>query len=91
MGVAPVNVIPRESVEFVEVQVTVDGTPATDQVEVATTLGDARPTAWQPATVLDGKTGILIAALPPGTYTVWARVLSVPEQPVTRSGQLRIT
>lgn len=85
------NVIPRESVEFVEVKVTVDGAPATDQVEVTTTLGEARPTAWQPATILDAKTGLLIAGLPPGTYTVWARVLSVPEQPVTRSGQLRMT
>jgi hypothetical protein len=83
--------IPRESVELVDVPVSVDGRRVTADVEVTITTGDQRPTVWAPAEVLDGKTSVLVRDLPVGVHTVWARVTSVPEQPVVQSGQIRIT
>jgi hypothetical protein len=84
-------VLPRESVELVPVPVRVDGRLVTTGVQVTLTQGAERPTVWRDADVLDGQTGILVDGRPVGVYEVWARVLSVPEQPVVLAGKIRIT
>lgn len=83
--------LPRESVEFVPLTVTLDGKPVNQGIELATTQGSARPTVWAPATVLDGKAGLVIDGLPVGEHIVWVRVSSAPEAPVLRCARIRIT
>lgn len=83
--------LPREGVEFVETKVTVDGCKVTTGLEVSTTTGRERPSAWQAATILDGKAGILVDGLPVGEHLVWVRIVSAPETPVVQCDRIRIT
>jgi hypothetical protein len=82
--------IPRESVEFVAVAMTVDGEPATpDGISVC--AAGVRPTTWITPTILEDKSGFLTGTYGPATYTVWARASDDPETPVVRAGTLTIT
>lgn len=88
--------LPRESVEYIELTVTVDGAPRTDGVQVAITTGSDRPDDWHAVTVIAGRTLALIGPgtdhpLTPGHYQVWARVTDTPEVPVLSVGRLTIT
>lgn len=83
---------PRETVEFVPVVVTVDGTAVTAGVEVSITESLAtRPTEWNAADTLDGKTGFMIDHETPGNRYVWARITDNPEVPVVYCGAITIT
>lgn len=91
MGRVPyVNTYPRETDELQEVTVTVNGEPVTEDVEFSVTPWRDRPTTWAAPYVVDGKTGVRINALPPGSYRVWARVTDFPEIPVVDCGMFVI-
>lgn len=79
-------VYPRETVEFLPVNITVDGAPVTSGVELSRTFGAERPTLWETPTSLGGKIGILLTAEATGYHTVWARITSAPETPVINAG-----
>lgn len=84
--------IPRESIEYVEVAFTIDGTPVTSGVSMAFTSDNDRPTDWQAATALEnGKVGRLVHDLEPGLYGVWTKVTDSPEVPVAYAGTIRIS
>lgn len=80
------NRYPRESIEFLPVRITVDGFPPTDPVQVSVTSHRDRPTSWEAPVTLEGETGLMVAGREPGTYRVWARVISDPETPVISCG-----
>lgn len=82
---------PRETVEFQPITVTVDGATVTTGVSFAVTAPDARPATFTPATILDGRTGVMIEGLTVGFHRVWAKVASNPETPVIDCGTIRIT
>lgn len=87
------NLYPRETVEFQPITVTVNGTAVTTDVDFAVVASSARPLVadWVAAYTLEGKIGVLIDTMDPGTYEVWARVTSFPETPVLQAGQIIIT
>lgn len=88
---------PRETTEYLFVNVTIDGQTTTAGVELAiqpqTGTTTARPTTWTAATIVDNKTAHLIHDQDPGLYRVWARVTTTdsPEIPVIDCGLYRIT
>lgn len=84
------NTYPRETVEFIPVNLTRDGETVTS-FDVCITKQRNRPTDWVPAQVLEGKTGTLIQGLQVGVYKVWARITDNPETPVIEVGTISIT
>ena len=88
---------PRETVELVSVVVTVDGTPVTENVQVAVTpaYDGTRPADWVDATVLGDSIGYMLGALTatayPATFRVWAKVTDTPEVPVVDCGTFKLT
>lgn len=85
------NTYPRETVEFQPVVVKVDNVITTINVKFCITLFGDRPEAFIDPSVLDADIGVLVTGLAPGTYTVWAKILNVPEQPVIDCGKFDIT
>lgn len=84
------NTYYKESVEFQEVFVTVDGSPAWD-FDVAIVPSTTRPDdEWSAAYALQGKRGVLVSDLPIGDYGIWVRVTDSPERPVTFAGRVSI-
>lgn len=83
--------IPRESVEFVPVTVTVDGATVTTGVELAVVQDGERPTVWAAPVTLSGQIGVMTGTYAVGTWRVWARVTSNPEVPVVDCGYFRVT
>lgn len=81
--------IPRESVEFVVVSMTVDGDPAVPN-GIAICGSGQRPTTWLVPETLEGKAGFMTGDLAPATYTVYARADDNPETPVVKAGTLTI-
>jgi hypothetical protein len=82
---------PRETTEFVAYDVKLDGQTVTDNVAfsvVPRVAGKPRPDLWVTATVLDGKTGFLLAPGPPGDLQVWAKVADNPEVPILDCGTI---
>jgi hypothetical protein len=87
-----VDSYPRETVELVPVVVTVDGVPVTENVQLALTgVYGERPSAWSDPVVAGDDSGVLISALDPGVYRVWAKVTDSPEVPVVECGSFRVT
>lgn len=87
------SVFQRETIEFLPVEVTLDGVAVTAGVELAITAGVARPTTWAAPTSLGGRIGVLIGnGQAVGVYTVWARITDAgsPEVPVIVLGTYRI-
>jgi len=85
------NVYPRETVEFIPVEVTVDGETVTDGVQFCVTNRVTRPTSWISPVTLEGKIGVMTNAQPVGVYVIWAKVTDSPEVPVIRCGEYRVT
>jgi hypothetical protein len=85
------NVYPRETVEFIPVTVTVDGTPVTTGVQFAVVADGVRPTTFSAPVTLSGKIGVLISGLAAGNYRIWAQVTAAPETPVIECGYITIT
>ncbi|MGZ4659829.1 MAG: hypothetical protein ACXVYB_00960 [Arthrobacter sp.] len=80
------NAYPRESVEFMPVQVTLDGAAVTTDVSFAIVPDGHRPVTFTPATILLGVPGVMLGGLAAGTYRVYARIASGPETPVIDCG-----
>lgn len=83
------NSYERETVEFLEVIVTLDGALTTAGIKTAVTTGE-RPTAWSPAVIVDGKAGLMVEGRSPGVYTVWAQVTAGAEIVALRVDQFRV-
>lgn len=79
----------KESIEFQQIIVTVDGQPSTT-FHVSLVPYGQRPGTWAPNMELDGKHGILIENLEPGEYWIYTKVEDNPETPVLLAGQVRI-
>lgn len=79
----------KESIEFQQIIVTVDGQPNTT-FHVSLVPYGQRPGAWSPNMELDGKHGILVENLEPGEYWIYTKVEDNPETPVLLAGQVRI-
>lgn len=81
--------IPRESIEFVETKVTLDGATITEGVTIAVTARNIRPAVWSAPTVLEGKIGYLTPVVTlQGEFDVWAKITSTPELPVVYCGRI---
>ena len=75
--------IPRESVEYLPLTITVDGVEATDyQVSVV-------PRGQRPSTWVAGP--YLIDGLAPALYDAYVRVVDLPERPVDQPVTFAIT
>jgi hypothetical protein len=83
------NTYQRETTEFQEVLVGVNGSQTTS-FEVALTAQGTRPTVWSQPTILEGKAGALLTGLTPGEYSIWVRVTDLPEVPVLHAGRISI-
>lgn len=79
----------KESVEFQAIEVTRDGA-ATSDFEVCIVRAGERAAGWEPATVVDGKPGVMIEGLDFGEYWVYVRIQDNPETPVLRAGTVTI-
>jgi saccharopine dehydrogenase-like NADP-dependent oxidoreductase len=80
--------VPRETIEYIPVAVTLNGIATTTGVSFAVVADGSRPTSWTSATVLDNATYTLISGLAPGLYNVFAKVSAAPETPVVICGSL---
>jgi hypothetical protein len=83
--------VPRETVEYIPVVVTLNGTVTTTNVSFAVVPDGTRPTTWTAATVLDNATYVLISGLSQGIYYVYAKVVAAPETPVINCGYITVT
>lgn len=82
----------RETLEYLPVVVTVNGTPTTVNVEFSIAAFDLRPTMWTSAVVIDDGIGVMVdgSELGTGDFKVFARVTDTPEIPVVECGAFRI-
>ncbi|WP_157365912.1 hypothetical protein [Arthrobacter sp. Leaf234] len=71
--------IHREATEFRPIRITSPNGLDGVTVETALVPYPERATNWQAALVLDGEHGHLITGMPPGKYTLWARITDNPE------------
>ncbi len=85
------TIIPRESLEFLPITVTVDGAPVTANVKVCVTGPSERPNTWVPPETVDGQIGVMTVPGTAGTFRVWAQVTDMPEIPVIYCGYYRMT
>jgi hypothetical protein len=84
-------IVPRETVEYIPVIVTVNGAVTTTGIEFTVTPDGTRPSAWTAAVVLSGATFVLLSGLTPGQWNVWARVSVSPEVAVIECGPIVVT
>ena len=86
---------PRETKEFqpIRVKVKTNGVEVKimNGVEFAVIPSGTRPMAWVEPITLDGELGVMVNALAPGTWLVWARITSLPEIPVIYCGDFKVT
>lgn len=85
------NRYPRETIEFIPVTVTVDGTPVTTGVMFSVTDWGVRPTIWTEPISLGDRIGVMTVTQPPGSYQIWAKVTDSPETPVILCGGYVVT
>jgi len=84
--------LPRETVEYLSLPVTVDDVPATEFDVSIVLLDEERPTVWDAVgTDDDDNPAVLISGMDAGTYGVYVRVPDDPESPVRLFGILVIT
>lgn len=80
------NYYERESVEFQPVEIKLNGVAVLDGISYAIVPDGERPVDFIAATVLAGKTGVMIQGLERGTYRIYAKVINSPEVPVIDCG-----
>lgn len=93
MSLPPINIYERESTELLRVAIRKDKNLINTGVFLAIIPLKERPieTDWVIATPLnDGKCGILIDNLAVGTYAVWGRVVTSPEDIIWTIGAIKI-
>jgi hypothetical protein len=83
--------LPRETVEYIPIAVTVNGVVTTTGVEFAVVADGSRPSTWSAAVVVEGATHVLVSGLTPGQWRIWARVTAAPETPVIECGYITVT
>lgn len=81
--------IPRETKEFFALAVLANG-QSTTSFEVAVHKWPVRPSAWQPADVVDGEPGVILENLTTGTWVVWVRVTTAAEAIVVKAGTVQV-
>lgn len=89
----PINTYERETKELLTVNVQKNKVPLVSNIFLSVIDSDLRPVLgdWKPALITDtNQCGILIDTLPVGTYSVWVRVIDLPEDAVFRAGTVRI-
>ncbi|GGJ55613.1 hypothetical protein [Glutamicibacter ardleyensis] len=79
----------KESIEFQQILVTVDGQPRTD-FQVSLVSYGQRPGEWAANVEVDGKHGVMIENLEPGEYWIYTKVEDNPETPVLLAGRVYI-
>lgn len=87
------NIYPRETHEFMGVDVTHAGVQvAAANLDFAVVRDGSRPSVWTPAETEaeTGAAGVVIAGLQHGTYRVFARVSALDTQPVVDCGAFRV-
>lgn len=84
------NYYPKETVEYVTVNVTIDGVKTTAGVQLSVVPNGERPGAWADAVVVDGDVAYLIDGMDVGVYAIWGRVDTGVEMPVIECGTFRI-
>lgn len=87
---------PRETLEFIPVELYFDGEPVNDFSNMSVTVRHnyERPdTDWESLIQIDEEWGFMLNgdALGPGTFTVWIKVTDSPEVPVVKIGNLKVT
>lgn len=82
----PTPIFPRETVEFLPVQVFVDTVPVTQNVQFSVTAETDRPATFGSAVTLGTAIGVMVENYSAGAYTVWAQITSYPETPVVNCG-----
>lgn len=82
--------LPRETIEFLPIAVTVDDVNVTTGVMFSTVIAPARPSLWTPAATVSGKIGMVVSEATPGLYTVYAKITGAGETPVILCGQYLI-
>lgn len=75
----------RETTEFLPITINKDGTPTTTGIQFTITPYGTRPTTWATPTTLGTDIGVMVTALPPGNYIVWARITTTGETPVLQA------
>lgn len=80
----------RESVEFLPVEVKLDGRPFSGDISYAIVRDGDRPVTFTPAVILGQKPGVMIQGFAAGTYRIFAKVNSTPEVPVIDCGYFYI-
>lgn len=84
------NLFERESVEFQQVDVKLDGQLMSGGISFAIVPDGQRPVTFTEAVVFGGKSGVMIQGLDRGTYRIFAKVVSSPEVPVIDCGYFYI-
>ena len=82
--------LPRETIEFLPITVTVNGANITTGVMFSTVIAPVRPTVWTAAVTVNGTIGIVVSGAAPGLYTVYAKIAGTGETPVMLCGQYLI-
>lgn len=86
--------VERESKEFVEIDVLLDGVVLLDDVQFSVVPTFARPTVWVAAVMSNGRTAVLIdgTVLGKGRYHVYAKYAPTggPESPVIEAIQVNV-
>ena len=85
------NALPRETVEFLPVPITVGGVAVLTGVTFAVVAEGTRPATWVAPTTLDDEIGVMVSGFAPGYWRVFAKVASSPETPVIDCGYFQIT
>lgn len=82
--------VPRETNEWLPLNVEVNGLPLASFDTAITAVG-VRPSTWTPTVTLDGEPGVMVDGLTPGTYKVWVKVTAAPQEIVIHVGNVVVT
>ena len=84
------NSYPRETDEFVKVNVTANGVAQTTGVTFCVVPSGTRPVTFTAAVVRGPDIGVRITSLAPGVWQVYAKVTDTPYAPEIDCGAIRI-
>lgn len=85
------NTYPRETDQFVEVDITLNGSPTTTGITFAVVPDGTRPTTFTAAKTRGQVIGVEITGLTPGMYHVYAKATDTPYAPVIDCGVFQVT
>lgn len=85
------NSYPRETIEFLPAPITVDGVPVVTGIQYSIVPLYGRPTVWVAQLTVGAEIGVMVQALDPGTYNVFAKITASPEVPVILCGSFQVS